>query len=244
MNPTPDHTSPTEPGAEHLRRAIGQLPAHEPAAGTWARIETQLAADAALPRLVAELPTHEPDDALWASIAGRLAVAEAEAPRPMLSPQPAAPRYAGWLAAPAGRRALALAASLLLLVLAGGGWWQLRRATAPSVARGTAPPAGPRETFTVSEETVVAPLPALSADALERQGLAFIRKGCSRQPAVCSSSEFRRLNAQLTELQTQAQELRQAARRFGTSPELARAQTRLVNLQAAVERQLINLLIS
>ena len=87
-------------------------------------------------------------------------------------------------------------------------------------------------------------LVTLPPDALETQGLAFIQKGCSRQPAVCSSAEFQSLNTQLTELQAQQQELQQASRRFGSSPELAREQARLVNLQAAVTRQLVNLLIS
>lgn len=249
MNPEPENESFTEPGAANLRRALGQLPPHEPAPDTWARIEAQLAADAALPRLVAELPTHEPEADLWASIAGRLDAAnaaEAAAPPRTLGPSAAASRYAGWLASRRARRALALAASLVLLIMAGAGWWQHRPAAPATLA--SMAPAGPRETLTVSEETmeVVLPitLPALPPDALETQGLAFIQKGCSRQPAVCSSAEFQSLNTQLTELQAQQQELQQASRRFGSSPELAREQARLVNLQAAVTRQLVNLLIS
>lgn len=244
MNPKPENDSLTEPGADNLRRALGQLPPHEPAPDTWARIAAQLAADAALPRLVAELPAHEPEHDLWASIAGRLDAAEAAPPR-TLGPL-AARRYAGWLAPRAARRALALAASLVLLVLAGAGWWQHRPAAPAALA--SMAPAGPRETLTVHEETMSAALPAAlpapPPDVLESQGLAFIKKGCSRQPAVCNSAEFQSLNTQLTELQTQQQVLRQASQRFGNSPELTREQARLVNLQAAVTRQLVNLLIS
>lgn len=157
---------------------------------------------------------------------------------------PAAPaRYAGWLGPARRRRVLALAASLVLLVLAGGSWWQAHRASPGAIAR-VAPAAGPRETVTVSEEIVEITLPALPPDALEGQGLAFIKKGCTRQPAVCNSTEFQSLNSQLAELRAQQQALHQAARRFGSSPELAREQARLVNLQASVTRQLINLLIS
>jgi|GEM_PF-1004389 len=249
MNPEPENDSFTEPGAANLRRALGQLPPHEPAPDTWARIEAQLAADASLPRLVAELPTHEPEADLWASIAGRLdaaKAAEAAALPRALGPPAAASRYASWLAPRRARRALALAASLVLLIMAGAGWWQYRPAAPDTLA--SVAPACPRETLTVSEETVEAALPAtlpaLPPDALESQGLAFIKKGCSRQPAVCGSAEFQSLNTQLTELQAQQQELQQASRRFGSSPELTREQARLVNLQAAVTRQLVNLLIT
>lgn len=247
MNSEPENDSFTEPGAASLRRALGQLPPHEPAPDTWARIEAQLAADAALPRLVAELPTHEPEADLWASIAGRLDAAEATTqPRTLGLPPAAASRYAGWLAPRSARRALALAASLVLLVLAGAGWWHHRPAAPATLAR--VAPTSPHETLTVSEENVEATLPATlpapPPDALESQGLAFIQKGCSRQPAVCGSAEFQSLNTQLTELQAQQQELQQASRRFGSSPELAREQARLVNLQAAVTRQLVNLLIT
>jgi len=246
MNPEPENDSFTEPGAANLRRALGQLPPHEPAPDTWACIEAQLAADAALPRLVAELPAHEPEADLWVSIAGRLDAAEVAALPRTLGPPAAASRYAGWLASRRARHALALAASLVLLVLAGAGWWQYRPAAPAAIA--TVAPAGPRETLTVHEETLSAALPAAlpapPPDALESQGLAFIKKGCSRLPAVCNSAEFQSLNTQLTELQTQQQELRQASQRFGNSPELTREQARLVNLQAAVTRQLVNLLIS
>lgn len=247
MNSAPENIPSPKPGAEHLRRALGQLPAHEPDPATWARIEAQLAADAALPRLVAELPAHEPDDDLWASLASHLDAATAQ--RRALEPAAAPSRYAHRLAgSPASRRVLALAASLVLLVLAGAGWWQLHRTVAPTATAHVAPAAGPHETLTISEETVEAALPgalpALPPDALETQGLAFIRKGCARQPSVCNSSEFQNLHTQLAELQAQQQELQQASRRFGSSPELAREQARLVNLQASVTRQLINLLIS
>lgn len=248
MNSEPENDPFAEPGAANLRRALGQLPPHEPAPGTWARIEAQLAADEALPRLVAALPTHEPADELWDRLASRLDAAEAAtAQRRTLGPLASPGRYASWLTSSTGRRTLALAASLVLLMLAGAGWWQHRSATPAAITR-IVPAAGPRETLTVREETVDAALPgalpALPTDALETQGLAFIQKGCSRQPAVCSSAEFRSLNTQLAELQAQQQELQQATRRFGSSPELAREQARLVNLQAAVTRQLINLLIS
>ena len=221
-----------EAGAANLRRAIAQLPTHEPSSEAWLRIEGHLAADAALAQQLLALPTHEPDEAVWGAIAGRL---DALAP----VPAPAGARPWRLASGRVRRRAWALAASLALLLA--GGWWQWEYNINPAAP-------ALRETLAFSEETVEGPLPASTtlayADPLERQGEAFIDAHCSSLPAVCQSGEFRALRTQLTELETQETELRQAAQRFGQSPELLREQTRLITLKASITRELVHLLIS
>jgi hypothetical protein len=224
MSQTPETP---EPGGHNLRRALGALPTHEPDPDTWAHLAARLAADAALARALPTLPAHEPDEEVWAAITARLdTVAPAQAPIP-----PAVGRRL-WIARPM-RQVLALAASLLLVL---GVWWQLR-----SVAPG---PVVAHETVTFGEEAGPLVLPAMAGDPLEVQGLSFIEARCSTQPTVCQSGEFRTLRTQLQELETQEAQLRQAARRFGASPELLREQARLVTLKAAFTRQLVQLLLS
>ncbi|AMJ67648.1 hypothetical protein [Hymenobacter sp. PAMC 26628] len=234
MSPKPDTP---EDGHAHLRRAIANLPAHAPAPATWPRIEAQLAADEALARAVPALPQHEPAAALWGVIAARLDAAEPVAAQPSRGPvaqgPPAVVRPL-WPAR-AGRRVLAVAASVLLVL---GVWWQQRPAPgAPAVAL--------HETLSFSEEPG-APAPALAPgpDPLDRQGQAFIDSHCSALPAVCQSGAFRSLRTQLAELETQQAQLRRDTRRFGTSPELLREQARLVTLHASITRELVQLLIS
>ena len=230
MSQTPETP---EPGGPNLRRALNNLPAHEPDPTTWSRIEAQLAVDAALARAIPALPTHEPDDDLWANVAARLDAAEAPAAAvPAVAPVTPAVLRPLWPAR-AVRRMLAVAASVLLVL---GVWWQLRpTAAAPTVAR---------ETVTFSEEEGPLPLPAPAADPLERQGLSFIDAHCTSQPVLCQSGEFRTLRMQLTELETQEAQLNRDARRFGASPELLREQARLITLKASVTRELVQLLIS
>lgn len=130
----------------------------------------------------------------------------------------------------------------MLLVL--GGWWGLRPATPPATAL--------HETVAYSEEVVavasksgaMAASPLAATDPLEQQGQAFIDAHCSSLPTVCQSGQFQTLRTQLTELETQEARLRLDARRFGASPELLREQTQLINLKAAVTRELVQLLIS
>jgi hypothetical protein len=228
MSPTPE---PPETGGPNLLRALANLPAHEPDDATWAHIENQLAADTALGRAIPALPTHEPDEALWTTLVARLDAADV-ATTPMNAP--AAPVVVRRLwPARAVRSTLALAASVLLVL---GIWWQVRpSASGPVVAQ---------ETLTFSEEETALPLAAPATDLLDRQGLSFIDAHCSSQPTVCQSGEFRTLRTQLQELEAQEAQLRQDARRFGTSPELLREQTRLITLKASVTRELVQLLIS
>lgn len=226
MSQTPETP---EPGAANLRRALNNLPAHEPDPTTWARVEAQLAAEVVLARALPTLPAHEPDEGLWATIAARLEAAPAP---PVAVPTASAVGRPLWPTR-TRRWALALAASLLLVL---GAWWQLRPAAwQPAVAR---------ETLTFGEEEGARPRLAPAADPLELQGLAFIDSRCSSQPAACQSDEFRALRTQLQELETQEVQLRQDARRFGSSPELLREQTRLISLKASFTRQLVHLLIS
>ncbi|MGI4887211.1 MAG: hypothetical protein ACRYFR_19825 [Janthinobacterium lividum] len=223
-----------EDGHLPLRRALAALPAHAPDPATWPRIEAQLTADEALARAVPMLPRHAPDAALWEAIATRLAAGPPVGAEPVAVGPPAAVRPL-WPVR-TGRWVLAVAASVLLVL---GVWRPQRPATGP-------PPAvALHETVSFSEEPG-APLPASAPgpDPLERQGLAFIDAHCSSLPAVCQSGEFRSLRAQLTELATQQVQLRRDARRFGASPELRREQARLVTLQAAITRELVQLLIS
>lgn len=244
MNPlTPDLP---EDGTRNLRRAVAALPPHEPEPATWPRLAAQLAADAALARAIPALPPHEPADDLWAILAARLDAGET-APAVVIETAPAVVRHLpppasrpAWLSRPA-RRALALAASVLLVF---GLWWGLRPAAVPAAT-------ALHETVTYSEEvaTVVRPQalaasPLAAPDPLEQQGQAFIDAHCSSLPTVCQSGEFRSLRTQLTELESEEARLRRDARRFGTSPELLREQTQLINLKAAVTRELVQLLIS
>jgi hypothetical protein len=227
MSQTPDLPDTDGP---NLRRALATLPAHEPDAATWARIEAQLAADADLGRAIPALPLHEPDEELWGNIVAGLAAPAVIAPTDLPTTTPVVRRL--WPARNV-RRALALAASMLLIL---GGWWQLHpRSSGPVAAQ---------QTLTFSEEEAALPRPAPATDLLEQQGRLFIDAHCSSRPAVCESGEFRTLRTQLQELETQEDRLRQDARRFGTSPELLREQARLITLKASVTRELVQLLIS
>lgn len=220
-------------GDSHLRRALATLPAHEPDPTTWAHLEACLEADAALWRVLPTLPAHEPDDDLWATISSKLQAVDYE--NVNLEKAPALPALGRPLwPLRTTRRVWALAASLLVLL--GVGWWQLRPAAlVPTVAH---------ETVTFSQEVGLPQLPTPAADPLEQQGLSFIEAHCAAQPAVCQSGEFRTLRTQLQEVEVQEAQLHQAARRFGSSPELLREQARLVTLKAAFTRQLVHLLIS
>jgi hypothetical protein len=228
MSQTPDQPETDGP---NLRRALATLPAHEPDDATWARIQTHLAADKAFAQVIPTLPQHTPDEELWGNIVAGLAAPTAVAePTSLPATTPVVRRL--WPAR-AVRRALALAASVLLLL---GGWWQLHpRAAGPVVAQ---------QTLTFSEEEAALPPPAPATDLLEQQGRLFIDAHCSSRPVVCESGEFRTLRTQLQELETQEAQLRQDARRFGTSPELLREQARLITLKASVTRELVQLLIS
>ena len=232
MNQTPDLP---EEGHQHLRRALNELPTHEPAPATWSRIEAQLAADEAIHRTLPQLPTHAPEDAVWAAIAGRLDQLETE-PTPVTA-APATPGVVRPLW-PAKRLRLvaSVAAAILVLVLA---WWQLPTSYDA---------AAPRETITYTEETVESPTVTLpvqtGTDPLGREGVAFIDAHCTSLPTVCQSGEFKELRTQLTELETEELRLQKAAQRFGTTPELVRNQVRVTTLKAAVTRELIQLLIS
>jgi len=214
----------------NLRRALATLPTHEPDPTTWARLDAQLTADVALARALPTLPAHEPDEELWAAITARL---DDVAATPVVSPTPPAAVERRLWPARTVRRAVAVAASLLLLLSA---WWQLRP-VAPM-------PAAAQETLTFGEEAGMPAIATPVPDPLEAQGLSFIDARCSAQPAVCQSGEFRTLRTQLQELETQEIQLRQAARRFGASPELLREQAHLVTLKATFTRQLVQLLLS
>ncbi len=228
MNPLSETPKPDEP---HLQRALAALPAHEPDTAVWAHLETHLAADAAIGQALPMLPAHAPDDDVWTAITAGLAEQTAPAALPLVPNPPAVARPL-WPAR-ARRRAWALAASLLLLSL---GWWQLR----PTM-RG---PAVAYETVTFGQEASPPLLPLPAADPLQQQRLAFIEAHCSAQPAVCQSGEFRTLRTQLQEVEIQELQLREDARRFGSSPELRREQARLVTLKASFTRQLVHLLVS
>ena len=237
----------SEAGAQHLQRAIGQLPAHEPAPATWPHIAAQMDADAGLARAVSTLPAHTPADVLWQAIAARLDANEtlttaAVSPEsvPLAPSTPAVVRTlpnAWWYRV--ARRSLSLAASVLLVL---GLWWQLRPAQ-PAAS-------GPHETLAYTEEVTTEPsfstkpLAAPAFDPLAQQGLAFIDAHCSAQPVRCGTGEFRTLRRQLAELEAQQTQLAQDARRFGESPELRREQGRLITLQARLTRALVHLIIT
>lgn len=203
-----------EAGGLNLQRALNDLPTYEPDAATWSRIETQLAADAALTRGVAALPEHEPDELLRDTIAARL---DEKAPAADLPSIPVASAVVRPLwPARTLRRMVAVAARVLILL---GVWWQQRPTTAPGAASGL------RETMAFSEEMIATPLPSavpVSEDPLEQEDQAFIDAHCSSLPTVCQSGEFKSLRTQLTELEAEEEQLRQDACRFGESPELLR----------------------
>ena len=231
-----------EQGHQNLRRALNELPSHEPAPATWARIEAQLAVDQAIHRILPHLPTHTPNDALWAAIAGRL---DDELPTETTSSEPVTPAVVRtmWPAARPLRLVAGIAAAILVCVLV---WWQRPAADAPSVVYQET--SAPRETITYSEETVEAPTASLpiqpATDPLAQEGVAFIDAHCTSLPTVCQSGEFKELRTQLTELETEEMRLQQAAQRFGATPELVRNQVRVTTLKASVTRELIQLLIS
>lgn len=217
-----------EPGRENLRRALAQLPAHEPDDALWLDIATQVA----IGQATSELPQHEPDDELWVAIANRLdevppVVGASPTVRPLL------PRLGWWAAG--------LAATILLVL---GVWWVQPRFAHPQT---TAVASAPRETITFSEEAAApsAPIRLVSTvDPLAQEGKAFIDAHCVSLPNVCQSREFRTLRRQLTEVEAQERRLRQDAQRFGASPELVRQQVQLTSLRATITRELVQLIIS
>ncbi|MBW3130697.1 hypothetical protein [Hymenobacter profundi] len=220
---------PEEAGREHLRRAIADLPSHEPEVATWLRVVAQLDAEQAIAQAIPNLPAHEPDVALWNAIAGRLDEAEAPAAvvfRPMWP-------TAVW------RRVASIAAVILLLL---GMWWLRPAALDKQVA------AAPHETITFSEEEVAAPVAtvrlASPADPLAQEGKAFIDAHCTSLPTVCQSDEFQELRTQLSEVEKQERRLRLDAQRFGASPAVVRQQVQLTTLRAEITRELVQLLIS
>lgn len=269
MSQIPDF--PAEPGREHLRRALDSLPGHEPDDALWGRIAAHMDTEAAVAQALPELPAHEPDDDLWAVIVGRLdreapaaltlAPAEPEAPVVPLHVAPAATPVAdapaAGLAPPARLRRLgptrawhwaaSTAAAVLIMTLV---WWPRTQPGEPAVA--TAQPAAPaaaQETISYGEEVLPAEQaakfnPAASFDPLQAQGLAFIDEHCTSLPTVCQSAEFQELRTELSELEAEEQRLRQAARRFGSTPQLEQDRARVTTQKATVTRELIQLLIS
>jgi len=221
-----------EPGRENLRRALVQLPAHEPDDAVWLGIVTQVAIAQATPTL----PQHEPDEELWAAIASRLDAVQPVVPSvvgtdPVV--RPLWPRVSWWAAG--------LAATILLVL----GVWMLQPRPADSPP--TAAVSAPRETITFSEEAAApaAPVRLVSTvDPLGQEGEAFIDAHCASLPDVCQSREFRALRRQLTEVEGQERRLRQDAQRFGASPELVRQQVQLTSLRATITRELVQLIIS
>ncbi|GAB2957316.1 hypothetical protein GCM10027048_24780 [Hymenobacter coalescens] len=252
---------PAEPGQHNLRRALHELPPHEPDESLWTRISAQLATETAVAQALPQLPPHEPDDDLWAVIVGRLdaepltplAVAEAsplmraaaEAPtEPARTLAPPAAVYRLWPAR-TWQLAAAAAAAVLVVTLV---WWQRPARPAPTVA--AVPTA--QETVSYSEEVLPAPAaaaqPGFTAsgafDPLQTQGVAFIDAHCTSLPTVCQSAEFQELRTQLSELEAEELRLQQDARRFGKTPELEQHQVRVTTMKATVTRELIQLLIS
>jgi hypothetical protein len=61
-----------EPGQHNLRRALLELPRHEPADAVWARLDAHLGSEQNLRRAILELPRHEPADIVWERIQGQL----------------------------------------------------------------------------------------------------------------------------------------------------------------------------
>ncbi|NML66526.1 hypothetical protein HHL22_15060 [Hymenobacter sp. RP-2-7] len=207
-------------GAPHLRRAVGELPTHEPDASTWDAIAARLTGEQALARALPQLPTYEPAPDTWEHLAARLDQLAAPKPRWRLRPR------RRWAAV-----SLGLAASLLLLLTVGRGWW--RQAAAPfSPVVATVPPALP----------ALPPPPA--ADPLEAEGEQFIDAHCSSLPQVCQSGEFQQLRAQLTALQQQERRLRTQTQQRGANPHLVQQQVQVTIRKATVTRELIHLLIS
>ncbi|WP_019948690.1 hypothetical protein [Hymenobacter aerophilus] len=238
MNLEPD--LPEETGRANLRRALANLPLHEPDPATWATITGQLEAAEPAPSRLLQLPTHEPDAGTWDAIVARL---DATAPAARVAETtPAAPVVrALWPARLSW--AAGLAAAVLLLL---GVWslWPapLARSAGPTLA------SAPHETISYGEE--VATLPAApaslapSADPLGQEGEAFIDAHCTSLPTVCESGEFQVLRAQLADVTAQQQRLAQDAQRFGASPALVREQGQLTVLHATLTRELVQLLIS
>lgn len=67
---------------ENLRRALRQLPDHQPRANTWEAIAQSLEVEEPLRRGLAQLPEHQPKADTWSRIAGELAAGERFVIRP------------------------------------------------------------------------------------------------------------------------------------------------------------------
>lgn len=211
------HPTPDAEGRQHLARAIGQLPTHEPDPSGWDALAAQLAGEQAIAAALPHLPTHEPAADTWQHLASRLD--QAAAPAPLW---PVRQRRRAWQ--------LGLAASVLLLLGIGLAWLR-PPASAPRVAVASLPPL-----------PALPPLPP--AQPLEAEGEAFIEAHCTSLPQVCQSGEFQQLRAQLAALQRQEVLLRTQAQQRGATPQLVRQQVQVTILKATVTRELIHLLTS
>ncbi len=69
---------------DHLRRALRQLPTHQPRPDAWEALERSLEEETPLRRALAQLPEHEPKVVRWTPVARMLAARERPAVRPWL----------------------------------------------------------------------------------------------------------------------------------------------------------------
>ncbi|MCC3158090.1 hypothetical protein LJ737_12645 [Hymenobacter sp. 15J16-1T3B] len=252
---------PAEPGRDNLRRALHDLPRHEPDDALWGRISSLIDTDAAVRRALPELPAHEPDDDLWAVIVGRLDH-EAAAPAP-LSLHPAAdadivPLHAApaaeqlptpapllpppgvthrWLTQPWHWAASAAAAVLVLAVV----WWQRPLpTTTPAVAvrTSTAAPAASAATETISYGEEV--LPADQAATAAFAGTAFDplqAQGVAFIDAHCTSLPTVCQTSEFQELRTQLAELEAEEQRLQQAAKRFGPSPKLEQDQARVTTQ-------
>jgi hypothetical protein len=69
---------------DNLRRALRQLPTHQPRPDAWDTVARSLEEEPFLRRALAQLPEHQPKADLWPTIARRLTERERPAARPWL----------------------------------------------------------------------------------------------------------------------------------------------------------------
>ncbi|WP_421828677.1 hypothetical protein [Larkinella sp.] len=194
------------------KKALQQLPEHEPRPDLWDRIDADLRADETIDRALDDLPVFEPKADAWEHIAGKL---EKPVVRPLWKP------VLRWTAA----------AAVAAVVM--GIWLVLQPASDEKVTIAYA-------TETVETELTVASQPLQSA--VDQKVERFINEQCAQQTLVCQKPEVKELKQHLNDLSSRKEAVEQELLVFGNDPALVQAQIKIENERAEVTKELVRIL--
>jgi hypothetical protein len=197
---------------KHLKRAISELPAYEPASELWSKIETDLDFSQRISGKLSALPEYDAQQGLWDSIEKALDHDRYKIRR----------RKNLTLA----KYIAGIAASITFIIL--GLEVMLRENTKPVEISYTEEIVYDDHRFT----------PA-GADKIEDDAIQFIKQNCAINNEICETPEFVELKSQLDELDAAIIQLDLAVKKYGKDPDLIRTQVKLENLKSQVTKELI-----